>query len=95
MTTALEIMQLLDQGSNMFGPLKPSVRSRLFALIDEPNAETWGDARGIVVASIGHGGMTLWQALLEYTDFRTGVVPNLDQIFSAIEAATGKTGQEA
>ena len=53
----------LEFGTNMFGKLKPEVKARLQAVIDNPCQETWDEAHSIIIN--GSGKMkTLWQAVL-------------------------------
>jgi len=92
----------LDMASNLFGKLKSAERSRLMAVIEDPNQETWSDAHGII---LDRGSwMTLWQAIIAVdptfpkrgaaTDRRGRVVepwpriPSRDLILKAIRYAT-------
>lgn len=73
--TLLQLMKALDNGTNMFGKLSPDVRARLYAVVDNPTSETWGDANGIILRD---GGMrTLWQALLRHTDYNVTTGPSV------------------
>lgn len=56
--------RLLDECSNMFGPLDPQVRGRLQRFLAEPSVKTWDDVYTIVINpnSMRHG--TVWQAVL-------------------------------
>jgi hypothetical protein len=52
----------LEFASNMFGALKPEIKQRLQAVIDNPCQETWEDAHCIILN--GSGRMkTLWNAI--------------------------------
>jgi hypothetical protein len=52
----------LEFASNMFGALKPEIKTRLQAVIDNPCQETWEDAHCIILN--GSGRMkTLWNAI--------------------------------
>lgn len=53
----------LEFGTNMFGKLKPEIKKRLQAVIDNPCAETWDDAHSIILNASGKV-TTLWQAVL-------------------------------
>jgi hypothetical protein len=91
MTLALHaVMADLDRADNIFGALKPDLRARLFAAIDEPTQAHWEDARSIVISTTGHiAGQTFWQAVLahtNYTDWRT--VPTVEQMTHALALAT-------
>lgn len=52
---------LIDQCRNMFGPLSRDAKTRLWAVLFNPNQETWDDAYSLLVAG---GKVTLWQAWL-------------------------------
>lgn len=52
----------LDFATNLFGKMKSPERSRLMALINNPNQQTWDDAHGIILNR--QNWMTLWQAIL-------------------------------
>lgn len=98
----LDLMRDLDRGENMFGPLQDDIRARLFAVADNPNDETWNAAYSILVGKDDGWPITLWQALLKFTDFnlttgpsheigkgRTSTwaeVPTREQILDAIAA---------
>lgn len=65
---ALGLMASMDDASNLWGPLRPGVRARLYAVAENPTQETWEDAHGIILrADDGWG--TLWQALLRFTTY--------------------------
>jgi len=52
----------LEFATNMFGALKPDIKARLQAVIDNPCQETWEDAHCIILN--GSGRMkTLWNAI--------------------------------
>lgn len=53
----------LEFATNLFGNIKPEIKARLQAVIDNPCQETWEDAYSIILN--GSGKMrTLWQAVL-------------------------------
>ena len=90
----LALMRDLDEGTNLFGPLGPQVRARLFAVVDNPTQDTWGNAYSVIVTS--QGMTTLWQALLAYTDYAVQskpagqdwpAVPTREQLVTALHAA--------
>jgi hypothetical protein len=54
----------LEFGSNMFGKLKPEIKQRLQAVIDNPCQETWEDAYTIILNAEGKM-TTLWQAVIK------------------------------
>lgn len=56
--------QLIDQATNLLGPLSLETRLRLRRLMLNPSCATWDDAHTIVVNGEGLG-KTLWQALLD------------------------------
>ena len=85
----------LEFATNMFGHLKPDVKSRLQQVIDNPNQETWNDAYFFIIA----GGKTLWQAVLDIKpdfprskglDSDWGEIPDSDTIIKAINEAVFK-----
>lgn len=91
----LTLMRDLDEGTNLFGPLGPVVRARLFAVVDNPTQDTWEDAHTVIVTT--QGITTLWQALLAYTDYAVQskpvdanwpAVPTREQLLTALHAAT-------
>ena len=52
----------LEFATNMFGKLKPEIKERLQAVIENPCQETWEDAHSIIIN--GSGRMkTLWNAI--------------------------------
>ena len=52
----------LEFATNMFGKLKPEIKERIQAVIENPNQETWEDAHSIILN--GSGRMkTLWNAI--------------------------------
>lgn len=90
----LALMGDLDQGTNLFGPLSADVRARLFAVVDKPTQDTWGDAYSVIVTAEGMN--TLWQALGAYTDYavrskpldgKWPTVPTREQLLTALCAA--------
>lgn len=66
-TEAVQLMDDLHKGSNLFGALSPEVRARLFNVVDKPSQDTWNDAHSIILT--GSPVTTLWQALLAHTDY--------------------------
>ncbi|KMV13617.1 hypothetical protein ACT17_34255 [Mycolicibacterium conceptionense] len=88
------LLEDLDKGTNLFGPLSFSIRSRLCAAVNHPSQDTWDDAHGIILD--GSSFTTLWQAVLEHTDYNVrskpsdGVWPALptrDQILDGLHSA--------
>jgi hypothetical protein len=55
----------LEFGTNMFGKLKPEVKARLQAVINNPCQETWEDAYSIILNASGKT-TTLWQAVIKH-----------------------------
>jgi len=91
----LALMRDLDEGTNLFGPLRQDIRARLFAVADNPTQDTWTDAYSVIVTS--QGMTTLWQAVLAHTDYSVRskpldghwpAVPTRDQLLTALSAAT-------
>lgn len=56
-------IDVVAAAANVLGPLRPSLRLRLLAVIDDPCAATWDDAYSIVIAPWRTAGITLWQAV--------------------------------
>jgi len=54
----------LHFATNMFGHLKPELKARLEAVIDNPCQETWEDAYCIILNANGKM-TTLWQAVIK------------------------------
>lgn len=48
--------------TNMFGKIKPEIKERLRAVVENPSQETWDDTFSIILNSRM---TTLWQAVLE------------------------------
>lgn len=71
---AVQLMEDMDKGTNIFGALRPEVRSRLFNVIDKPSQATWADANGIILNATTM--TTLWQALLAHTDYDVTTGPS-------------------
>ncbi len=70
----------LDMATCMFGRISDENREKIVRLHDEPTAETWDEANGIILA-FGEGVMlTLWQAVLavDSTFTRTGRATDLE-----------------
>lgn len=89
----LALMGDLDEGTNLFGPLSAEVRARLFAVVDTPTQDTWGNAYSVIVTA--EGMTTLWQALLAHTDYAVQskpldgdwpAVPTREQLLTALRA---------
>lgn len=92
----LELMGLLDRATNLFGPLAPDARARLFAVIDSPNQTTWSNTRGILVNNASF--TTLWQACNKHTDYQVRSkpthepwpeIPTRAQILAALRGELG------
>lgn len=91
---AMQLMASLDDCGNLHGQLKPQARARLYAVAENPSQVTWDDAHTIVLDS--RSWMTLWQAVLEFTDYNVTSksaddvwpdVPTSEQIVKAITEA--------
>jgi hypothetical protein len=93
----LELMMHLDNGSSMFGSLSLDARARIFALVDNPDQETWTNAFGIIVSGTDLHKMptTLWGALTRHSDYQVisrdrskpwSEIPTRDQILTALKA---------
>ncbi len=52
----------LEFAANMFGKLKPEIKEKLQAVIDNPCQDTWDDAYSIIINSTGRM-KTLWNAI--------------------------------
>lgn len=72
----------LEFGSNMFGKLKPEIKQRLQAVIDNPCQETWEDAYTIILNAEGKM-TTLWQAVIKI-DWNMPQRKGLDEPWSYI-----------
>lgn len=93
---------VFDGLDNMFGTIKPDIRKRLQAVIDNPCLKTWGNSYSIILS--WRRNYTLWQAVIAVdptfprmgprTDQRGKVlenwqrIPNRDTILKAILLAT-------
>jgi len=53
----------LEFATNMFGKLKPEIKARLQAVIDNPCQDTWEDAHCIILNADGRM-TTLWNAVI-------------------------------
>lgn len=82
----------LEFATNMFGALKPEIKKRLQAVIDNPCQETWEDAHCIILNNTGRM-TTLWKAMFTVNpDFCKGKpinspwpeIPTSDEIVQAI-----------
>lgn len=86
----------LEFGTNMFGKLKPHIKAKLQAVIDNPCQETWEEAYTIIINSEGKM-TTLWQAVIaidwdmpqrKKLDDTWGYIPSSKIIVEAINKAT-------
>ena len=84
----------LEFGTNMFGKLKPEIKERLQAVIDNPCEETWEEAYSIILTM--RPMKTLWQAVADIDpDMRRGKphgslwfkIPEREVIIKAINNA--------
>jgi hypothetical protein len=89
----------LEFGTNMFGSLKPEIKARLQAVIDNPCQETWEDAHCIILCNKGRM-TTLWQAVIKIDwdmpqrkghDDKWGYIPSSEMITKAINQTIFKT----
>lgn len=55
----------IELASNILGPLDDEIKSRLYALLENPCVETWDDCHGIILSPRGR---TLWQAIIKVDD---------------------------
>lgn len=94
---SLDLMMHLDNGTSMFGSLTLDARARIFALVDNPDQETWSNAFGIIVSGSDPNKMptTLWGALNRHTDYQVigrdrskpwPEIPTREQILTALKA---------
>lgn len=60
--TPVDIERELDMARNVFGRLRPDIKTRLRAVLYQPNEETWEDAHTIIVGA--DGWTTLWKAVI-------------------------------
>lgn len=58
----VDIERELDMARNVFGKLRPDIKTRLRAVLYQPTEETWDNAHTIIVGA--DGWTTLWQAVL-------------------------------
>lgn len=88
----------LEFGTNMFGKLKPDVKARLEAVIDNPCQETWEDAYTIII-NAEKAMTTLWQAVISVDwdmqqskplDSKWTHIPTKETIIRAINLAVFK-----
>lgn len=54
----------LEFATNLFGVIKPEIKKRLQAVIDNPNQDTWEDAHSLIVNNKGRM-TTLWNAVIK------------------------------
>jgi len=88
-----EVTLALEFGTNLFGKLKPEIKKRLQAVIDNPCQETWEDTYSIILTF--RPVITLWQAVLKVDknmpirrrsgDAKWDYVPNSKTIIKAIK----------
>lgn len=94
----LILMDALDKGTNVFGPLKPEIRARLYAVVSDPTDSTWADTYTIMINNERF--QTLWQACLKYAGY-TGKpdgegwsgwseVPTRAQLLTALTVSLGR-----
>ena len=85
----------LEFGTNLFGKLKPDIKKRLQAVIDNPCQETWDDAYSIILNFEGRV-ITLWQAVIKIDsnmpkskpmDSKWNYIPSKEIIKKAIHTA--------
>lgn len=95
-----QIMDLLDNGTNLFGPLSPEIRRRLWAVVAKPSQESWDDTYSIIL-SYEKSWLTLWQAVLRFTDYDIDIkqcdhswqeIPTQQQILDALTCALDDEG---
>jgi len=88
----------LEFGTNMFGKLKPEIKKRLQAVINNPCQETWEDAYSIILNASGRM-TTLWQAVIKIDwdmqqnkplDSKWTHIPTQETIIKAINNAIFK-----
>lgn len=98
-TDCAELMGLLDAANNVHGALGPEPRARLAAAVLDPSQETWTNANTIVLTVTGW--TTLWQAVLEHTDYNVRSrrldqpwpsLPTPHQIVTALRATLNPEG---
>ncbi len=92
----LLLMRALDKGSNAFGALRPDIRARLYAVVDNPGQDTWEDAHTIIIDADGF--TTLWQAVGTHAGYPVRskdlerpwpIVPTREQLLTALCAELG------
>lgn len=88
----------LEFATNLFGNIKPDIKKRLQAVIDNPCQETWEDAHGIILNGSGRF-RTLWQSVLvvrpgycnsQPCDAPWPKIPTSEEIVQAIKIAVFK-----
>jgi hypothetical protein len=98
----VDIERELEMARNMFGKLRPDIKTRLRAVLYQPTEETWEDAKGIIIGADRF--TTLWQAVIavdpsfprtgQVTDARGRVVerwkkiPSQETLIKALRYAT-------
>jgi hypothetical protein len=58
----IDIERELDMARNVFGKLRPDLKTRLRAAFYQPTEETWDNAYSIIIGA--NGWTTLWQAVI-------------------------------
>jgi hypothetical protein len=55
---------LIPKLHNLYGPVGPRTRGRLYAVLEDPTNKTWNNSYSIILAPKALG-LTLWQAIIE------------------------------
>ena len=76
-----DLNYLLDWFSNMFGDLKPDIRKRLMAVINNPTEKTWNNAYSVLVKPF----TTLWKAVIKVDPWFPKTGPSEDRAGNRIE----------
>lgn len=71
-------MRRTSKCTNLFGPIKPEIRQRLDACLENPTEKTWEEAYSIIIN--GDHMISLWQAVVaaDQTFPMTGPVETLE-----------------
>lgn len=89
----------LEFASNMFGKLKPEIKARLQAVIDNPCQETWDNSYSLILSGLTY--TTLWQAVSKIDSNFQSVrgygkkwtqIPSRETIIEAIKLAVYEGG---
>jgi len=92
----------LEFGTNLFGKLKPEIKKRLQAVIDNPCQDTWDDAHSIILNREVKM-TTLWQAVIKIDwnmpvskphDAPWNYIPSSKIIVEAINKAVFKAAKQ-